>query len=231
MTAPSTVRKVGRPRAVARPSSELSPREEILTAAAELFTVHGYSATTTRALAERAGIRQASIYHYFDGKEAILAELLESTVRPSLEAAGALAGATPEERLWELCHRDAGLLCSGPYNLGALYLLPEVRTERFAGFRRMREELKAVYARLLAATSAGAALAPDDRALRTDLLFALIEGVILIRRDTPGELAATAVETLAAATADAALRLAGVRDGHLGGARDGHLPGGGTAQA
>ncbi|AQZ70246.1 TetR family transcriptional regulator [[Actinomadura] parvosata subsp. kistnae] len=212
MSAVSPVRKVGRPRAVARPRSGLSPREEILAAAAELFTTHGYAATTTRALAERAGIRQASLYHYFGGKEDLLAELLESTVRPSLEAVGALAGATPEERLWELCHRDARLLCSGPYNLGALYLLPEVRTERFAGFRGMREELKGVYGRLLAETPAGAALEPADRELRTDLLFALIEGVILIRRDTPGELAAGVIETLAAATADAALRLAGVGD-------------------
>ncbi|GIH61754.1 hypothetical protein Msi02_25710 [Microbispora siamensis] len=215
----SSVRRVGRPRAVARPRSGLSPREEILTAAAELFTTHGYAATTTRAMAERAGIRQASIYHYFGGKEDILAELLESTVRPSLETAGALTGGTPEERLWELCHCDARLLCSGPHNLGALYLLPEVRTERFAAFRRMRGELKDAYARLLAATSAGAALTPADRALRTDLLFALIEGVILIRRDAPGEMAADVLETLAAATADAALRLAGIADRDLPGPR------------
>ncbi len=211
----SGVRRVGRPRAVARPRGDLSPREEILTAAAELFTTHGYAATSTRAMAERAGIRQASIYHYFDGKEDILAELLESTVRPSLETARALTGATPEERLWQLCHCDARLLCSGPHNLGALYLLPEVHTERFAGFRRMRGELKDTYGRLLAATSAGAALTPAERALRTDLLFALIEGVILIRRDTPGAMAAGVLETLAAATADAALRLAGVADGDL----------------
>ncbi|MEU6411964.1 helix-turn-helix domain-containing protein [Microbispora sp. NPDC046933] len=211
----SSARRVGRPRAVARPRSELSPREEILTAAAELFTAHGYAATSTRAMAERAGIRQASIYHYFDGKEDILAELLESTVRPSLETARALTGGTPEERLWELCHCDAKLLCSGPHNLGALYLLPEVRTERFAAFRRMRGELKDTYARLLAATSAGAALTPADLALRTDLLFALIEGVILIRRDAPGEMAADVLETLAAATADAALRLTGVAERDL----------------
>lgn len=216
VSAPSTARKVGRPRALTRPRSGLSPREEILAAAAELFTTYGYAATSTRAMAERAGIRQASIYHYFDGKEAILAELLESTVRPSLETARALTGASPEQRLWELCHCDARLLCSGPHNLGALYLLPEVRTEGFAEFRRLRAELKAVYARLLAASSAGAALDPADRVLRTDLLFALVEGVILIRRDAaPGPMPATGLETLAAATADAALRLAGVPDGQL----------------
>ncbi|GAB3139280.1 TetR/AcrR family transcriptional regulator [Microbispora hainanensis] len=220
VSARSTVRRVGRPRAVERPRSELSPREEILTAAAELFTTHGYAATSTRAMAERAGIRQASIYHYFGGKEDILAELLESTVRPSLETARALTGGTPEQRLWELCHCDARLLCSGPHNLGALYLLPEVRTERFAAFRRMRDELKDTYGRLLAETSAGAALTPGELALRTDLLFALIEGVILIRRDAPGEMAADVLETLAAATADAALRLAGVPDGDLPGLRE-----------
>ncbi|MFD1272046.1 helix-turn-helix domain-containing protein [Streptomyces kaempferi] len=49
-----------------------------------MFTTRGYAATTTRAVAERAGMRQASMYHYVSGKEELLAELLESTVTPSL---------------------------------------------------------------------------------------------------------------------------------------------------
>lgn len=207
----STPRRVGRPRAVARPRTGLSPREEVLAAAAELFTGQGYAATTTREVAERAGIRQASIYHYFKGKEEILASLLESTVRPSLEAARALMDATEpaEARLWALCHRDVRLLCSGPHNLGALYLLPEA--ERFERFREMRDALKDAYARLLARTAVAATLAEPELALRARLVFSLVESVILVRRDAP----ALDVEPTAEATADAALRVGGVPDGEL----------------
>ncbi|MFH8736389.1 TetR/AcrR family transcriptional regulator [Streptomyces sp. NPDC017964] len=206
---PSTARKVGRPRAQERPASGLEPREEVLAAAAELFTTHGYTATSTRSVAERAGLRQASLYHYFDGKEEILAALLEGTVRPSLEIARDLVartGTAAEARLWALCHSDVTLLCRGPHNLGALYLLPEVQTERFGVFHQVRTELKASYGELLAGTEPGAALGAEELALRTELLFGLTESVILIRRADP----ARDASALAVATADAALRIAGV---------------------
>lgn len=206
----TTGRRVGRPRAQQRADSGLSAREELLTAAAELFTTRGYAATTTRAVAERAGMRQATMYHYVAGKEDLLAELLESTVTPSLALAGKLLAddaSAAEDRLWELCRSDVALLCGGPYNLGALYVLPEVRAERFTGFHRVRDELKEAYGTLLAATRAGAALDEGELALRTDLVFGLIEGVILVRRSGPER----PVAAFAAATADAALRIVGAR--------------------
>ncbi|MFG2787693.1 TetR/AcrR family transcriptional regulator [Streptomyces sp. NPDC048419] len=202
-------RRVGRPRAAQRPDSGLQPRDELLTAAAELFTTRGYAATTTRAVAERAGMRQASMYHYVSGKEELLAALLESTVTPSLGYARRLLAddsAPPEKRLWQLCRQDVELLCGGPYNLGGLYLLPEVRAERFAGFHAVRGELKDAYGQLLAATAAGSALAKSELGLRTDLVFGLIEGVILVRRSDPER----PVRAFAEATADAALRIAGI---------------------
>ncbi|MFD7402852.1 hypothetical protein ACFV7R_09315 [Streptomyces sp. NPDC059866] len=76
-----------------------------------------------------------------------------------------------ERRLWELCRADVELLCAGPHNLGVRYLLPEVRTERFAGFHAVRAELRDAYRQLLAATDAGAALAKGGLELRTDLVF------------------------------------------------------------
>ncbi|MCP3757624.1 TetR/AcrR family transcriptional regulator [Streptomyces sp. TBY4] len=205
-------RRVGRPRAdQLRPASGRPPREELLCAAAELFTVKGYAATTTRAVAERAGMRQATMYHYFGGKEELLAELLESTVAPSLELARGLAREADRpagRRLWELCRSDVMLLCGGPYNLGALYLLPEVSGARFARFRRMRQELKDIYRELLDGTEVGAQLAGDRAGLvlRNDLVFGLIEGVMLIHRSDP----ARPVAAFAEATADAALRIADV---------------------
>ncbi|MEU6196126.1 helix-turn-helix domain-containing protein [Streptomyces sp. NPDC047061] len=205
----SSGRRVGRPRAAQRPDSGLEPRAELLAAAAELFTTHGYAATTTRAVAERAGMRQASMYHYVSGKEELLAELLESTVTPSLACARELLAddVTPaEERLRVLCRADVELLCAGPHNLGALYLLPEVHAERFAGFHAVRAELKDAYRQLIAATAAGGALAKGELELRTDLVFGLIEGVILVHRSEPERPAAE----FARATAEAALRIVGV---------------------
>nr|WP_206322790.1 TetR/AcrR family transcriptional regulator [Streptomyces sp. HNM0575] len=190
----------------------MPPRAELLAAAAELFTAYGYTATTTRAVAERAGMRQASMYHYFDGKEALLATLVEGTVRPSLDIARGLIARTdaaPEARLWALCRSDAGLLSAEPHNLGALYLLPEVREGgRFADFHLLRAELRAAYGRLLAATAAGGSLPEEEGALRTDLLFGLVESVILVRRREPGR----PPSELADATADAALRVAGITE-------------------
>ncbi|MFK0152804.1 TetR/AcrR family transcriptional regulator [Streptomyces sp. NPDC090499] len=205
----SSGRRVGRPRAAQRPDSGLEPRAELLAAAADLFTTHGYAATTTRAVAERAGMRQASMYHYVSGKEELLAELLESTVTPSLACARELLAddATPaEERLRVLCRADVELLCAGPHNLGALYLLPEVHAERFAGFHAVRAELKDAYRQLIAATAAGGALAKGELELRTDLVFGLIEGVILVHRSEPERPA----REFARATAEAALRIVGV---------------------
>ncbi|MEV7613023.1 helix-turn-helix domain-containing protein [Streptomyces sp. NPDC089799] len=189
------------------------PREELLDAAAELFTLRGYAATTTREVAQRAGLRQATMYHYFRGKEELLVELLESTVAPSLRLAARLLADTGRPaalRLWELCRADVLMLCGGPNNLGALYLLPEVSDgERFGGFRRMRAELKRVYRGLLGEAAGAVPDRPADPGgldLCNDLVFGLIEGVILVHRAAPQR----SVDSFAAATADAALRIAGV---------------------
>lgn len=204
-------RRVGRPRAAQRPDSGLAPRAELLVAAAELFTTRGYAATTTRAVAERAGMRQASMYHYVSGKEELLAALLESTVAPSLAYAGELLADDTRpaaDRLRELCRADVELLCGGAHDLGGLYLLPEVRTGRFAQFHAVRAELKAAYRQLIAETTdaaAGGVPAESELDLRTDLVFGLIEGVILVHRSDPDR----SIAEFARATADAALRIVG----------------------
>ncbi|RZB13321.1 TetR/AcrR family transcriptional regulator, partial [Streptomyces sp. F001] len=66
--------------------------------------------------------------------------------------------------------------------------------------------LKDTYRQLLAATGTGAALARAELDLRTDLVFGLIEGVILVHRSDPER----PVSVFAESAADAALRVAGV---------------------
>jgi AcrR family transcriptional regulator len=192
MTVVEKTSRAGRPRATPDPAPGLAPREQILDAAAALFVTQGFGGTSTRAIAEAVGIRQASLYYHFAGKDDIFAELLERTVRPSAELAARLqarAGTDPRAAaaaLYELAHADAALLASVPHNVGSLYLIPEAGDERFDDFRAQRAELQAVYGRLgrLAARLA------DDRthsemseAVLGALLIQVVEVVIPLRRD------------------------------------------------
>ncbi|MBD0861078.1 TetR/AcrR family transcriptional regulator [Gordonia sp. zg691] len=169
----------GRPRLVPARRRGETAREEILDAAAELFTRHGYTGTSTRMIAEAVGIRQASLYHYFGTKDDILATLLNTTVIAPLEYARGLLDADGPalSRLLELARFDVDQLARSRWNLGALYLLPELGDHRFAEFRSARAELADIYASL-AARALG-----DDADKRSLLPFRLVESVIMMRAD------------------------------------------------
>ncbi|MDR6319498.1 TetR/AcrR family transcriptional regulator [Actinoplanes couchii] len=192
MSAPS----VGRPRSGARRLPSASARDEILDAAAELFAQRGYAATSTRLIAERVGIRQASLYYHFANKEQILAELLEATVRPSLEYAATLADAEPVEALHALVVFDVGVLLDTRWNVGILYALPEIATAPFARFREERQRLRYAYRKLVVKC--------DHPEILADLVFGLVESVIGMRRDLD---ALPGTEILQQTVAAAALRL------------------------
>lgn len=171
--------KRGRPRAADARRPGASGADEILDAAAELFSSRGYAATSTRAIAEAVGMRQASLYHYFSTKDEILTALLETTVQGPLQVARAVAESdgAPLDRLLELAAFDTDQLLAAKYNLGALYHLPELAGDGFAEFRRDRAELAELY-RSLAAAAIG-----DENDLRCLLPFRLVESVIGMRSD------------------------------------------------
>lgn len=197
----------GRPRADQRSRRGGTPRAEILDAAAELFTANGYGSTSTRGIADAVGIRQASLYHHFAAKDDILDALLAETITAPLDLAGRLLADTAPAaiRLYALAWADVGQLCLSKWNLGALYLLPELRDERFAEFRRRRARLRRHYEELAAAAieAAGPAGVPGAQVLP----FRIVETAINIRSDE-GE----APDSARTAIPDAALRLLGVRD-------------------
>jgi AcrR family transcriptional regulator len=191
---PRPRRRVGRPRADPRAESG-SPSEDILDAAASLFCSVGYTATTTRQIADAVGLRQGSLFHYFARKEDMLAELLDRTVEPTLGFVAWLdtVGAEPDVALTTLVRADVANLCSLPHNLGTLILLPESRGERFAAYWAKRNTLREHYFALVEASAQQGRIAVDDVPLATDLIFGLVESVITWypRRDnrTPWDLA------------------------------------------
>ena len=54
---------------------------EVLDAAATIFAEKGYSGASTRDIADRLGVRQASLYYYFPSKEAALHAICELGVK------------------------------------------------------------------------------------------------------------------------------------------------------
>jgi AcrR family transcriptional regulator len=198
-----TRRRAGRPRAQPNLAHDLEPREAILKVSTKLFAAHGYSGTTTRLIAEGVGLRQASLFHYFDHKEDILAELLDRTVRPALALSRWLEGEdlASEVALHALCWCDTHNLCSNPDNLAGLQLLREARDDRFSTFWENRQALLSAYGRYV-----GELVDPTDAALMTNLVFSLVEGVLIwFKRD--GDLS---VEFVANSIGRGALNIVGV---------------------
>ncbi len=198
----------GRPRHQQPSRPGATARDEILDAAAELFTTQGFASTSTRSIADAVGIRQSSLYHHFKTKDDILEDLLEGTVSGGLKFARTVAALPADSgtegpagsRLHAVALYDGTQLCSARWNLGVLYHLPEVRSTRFARFLSERQELRRLYGELGAGLSATAAGAPDGG----DFTFRLVESLIYLRADG----AVTAESAMQAA--DAGLILCGL---------------------
>jgi AcrR family transcriptional regulator len=167
----------GRPRVNPLIGTGDDPRREILEAAGRLFTVAGFSATGTRQIAEAVGLRQASLFHYFERKEDVLAALLDQTVEPSLRFATELAGsdAPADVAIYLLIVNDLANYCSGPGNLGSLQVQPEARRERFRDFWLKRDRLRDIYRSFIARGCAANLFIVPDLDLATSIIFGLVE--------------------------------------------------------
>ena len=197
----------GRPRLSTKKRAGDTAREEILDASAELFTTRGFTNTSTRVIADAVGLRQASLYHHFATKDDILDALLSGTVDAPLAVAQRIrdSGAEAPTQMYALAYFDAGQLAASTWNLGALYLLPELRSERFEAFRDHRYTLMSLYAAI--ASDTVVQLGSERRPGTEDLPFRLVETVVNARADRENGRRDPTVD--AAGIAEAALRVLG----------------------
>lgn len=211
-----TLTRAGRPRLHDARRPGTTARDEILDAAGELFTTLGYAGTSTRTIAEAVGIRQASLYHYFKTKDDILCALLSQTVGPTLAVIPALLGAQPAltaaEHLYALAAFDGDQLLSGRWNLGALYLLPELRDARLEPFWSDRERLRLHYLALSRAVVDQTGVAEAA----ADLPFRLVESLVNMWSVPAG----AQRDELPYHVADACLRVLGIPESAIGPLRD-----------
>lgn len=117
-----------------------SPRGRILLAALRLFAEHGFDATSTRAVAEAAGVNLAMIHYYFGSKQQLyhrviageIVEMYQATIRSIPE------DGLPEEAFISLPLRLMTVLRDHPVR-AALF-----RREIAAGGFHIREAIRAL---------------------------------------------------------------------------------------
>jgi AcrR family transcriptional regulator len=176
-----------------RPLGSPDARRAVLDAARELFAELGFERTTMRAVAARAGVDPALIYHYFGDKDGLLFAALqppvdEATVFAGLADAGDGAGEELVRRLVKLWEEH-----------------PEVREQMAAILRtglshdhagRLLRDILSSF--ILAAL--GGVLAGDRRELRVALIGSQIGGLMLARYilKVPGTAAASPEELVQA---------------------------------
>ncbi len=70
-------------------------RQVLLDAALDEFFERGFTAARTHDIAERAGLSKGTLYLYFDSKEALFSELIESLTSPNLARIDEIAATSP----------------------------------------------------------------------------------------------------------------------------------------
>ena len=101
----------------------LSTRQRILREASLLFATKGYHGTSTREIAAAVGIQQPSLFHHFESKDTIMAELIAFDLDEPVavaERCKAAADGSPAVRLYRYLVWDIAFLCSSPYNLSSI---------------------------------------------------------------------------------------------------------------
>ena len=169
-------------------------RQRLLAAAAALIPEVGWSAVSTRMLAERAGVAAGVVHYHFASVQALLAEAAVEVMRGAVEDLGTvLDGAMTPVQMMELMltsfdqysgHDPRSLLFVETY-------LAATRDEELRGsLGRLAEEFRQLLAERLAQ---GGLQAPDETAA---VLAAAVDGLVLHRAFNPGLTASSVTPVL-----------------------------------
>ncbi len=140
-------------------SAKPKPRDRVLSAAARLFVREGVNAVGVDRLAQEAEVSKRSIYQHFDGKDAIVAAMLDEYGPQVVAGYFAPDGeGTPRERtlhVFEALHEAA--LVSDFYGCPFVNVATELRDREHPAAvvaRHYKEELTAYFERQAAAAGA-----------------------------------------------------------------------------
>jgi AcrR family transcriptional regulator len=169
-----------RPRKLPAQRRSQATFDAIVDAGTVLLPLLGYAGTTTNHIAERAGVNIASLYEYFPGKDAIVAQVAERLVRRVLQRLGRESAAiieAPEEdavRLWiDLIHETV----ARERRLVAVFTYQVPYTNDLDPMRRMSSQLLAFSEQIRRA--AGERIRSDVSPATMHLIVNLVSSTIL----------------------------------------------------
>ena len=108
-----------------RAQSKEAIRKRIVTAALSLFQTKGFDATTTKAIARKAGIAEGTVFNYFKTKEDIALHFFELEVDQAIASVRdnpRLRKAPLEEKLFTLVHSQLEFLAPYERFIGAAFI-------------------------------------------------------------------------------------------------------------
>jgi AcrR family transcriptional regulator len=136
-------RPVGR-----RAQNKQAIRKRIVTAALNLFQTKGFEATTTKAIARKAGIAEGTVFNYFKTKEDIALHFFEQEVDQAIAAvrgSARLRKAPLEEKLFTLVHSQLEFLAPYERFIGAAFIQALKPASPLGVFSHRAQELRHRY--------------------------------------------------------------------------------------
>lgn len=134
------------------PAQVVDGRERVLTSALSLFASRTYGRTTTKSIAEHAGVATGLVFYHFESKGALLRAILaERTFGPDLRAAVTELGPDPQEGLTALGRRLLQLARAGADFTTVLMGSREVAPDLYASFQADLDDATAALGRQLGA--------------------------------------------------------------------------------
>ncbi len=153
-----------------------STQAAIVNSAMTLFTQNGYAHTTTRKIAQQAGISAGLMYHYFDSKESLLHAVFENCMAILSQAfADVFAQYKPPERVAALIGEMFTMLENDRDFWALFYMMrsqPAIMDILGDSFRQWTGRLRDLF---VADLKAMGSAEPELEAL---MLYSLIEGTI-----------------------------------------------------
>lgn len=147
--AAKTRRRATKPRPVGRRAqSKEAIRRRIVSAALSLFQTKGFDATTTKAIARKAGIAEGTVFNYFKSKEDIALHFFEQEVDQAIAAVREdprLRKAPLEERLFALVHSQVEFLAPHERFIGAAFIHALKPASQLGIFSHRAQELRHRY--------------------------------------------------------------------------------------
>lgn len=197
----SPARRRGRPRASGRIAG-LDARDEILRAAATLFSQQGIGATRLADVAAAVGVTPPSIYYHFENLDAIVGALLDHVVDESSAFATTVRheSGDADRRLHALIAHHVERLTSTPFDLWFVAGLTEHDTRAFPAVGRRANAWRRAVAGLVAEGVESGRFAPIEPAVAVSAVSGLVYGALELKHRggavDPDQIATLAVRAL-----------------------------------